>query len=108
MPFVTQQLQGYPGPVVATTDYVRAFAEQIRAFIPAGRLYKVLGTDGFGRSDFRVKLRRHFEVCRHFIVLSALQALCEEGAVPGVTPATMVAAIAKYGIDTDKINPLYA
>ncbi len=108
MPFVAQQLQGHPGPVVATTDYVRAFAEQIRAFIPAGRLYKVLGTDGFGRSDFRVKLRRHFEVCRHFIVLSALQALCEDGIAPLVTSATLATAIAKYGIDTDKINPLYA
>jgi hypothetical protein len=69
--------------VVASTDYMKAFAEQIRAFIPKGRGYKVLGTDGFGRSDFRSKLREHFEVNRHFIVLAALKALSEEGSCAG-------------------------
>jgi pyruvate dehydrogenase E1 component len=65
----------------------------------------VLGTDGFGRSDFRSKLREHFEVNRHYIVVAALKALSEEGKVP----VTQVAeAIKKYGINTDKINPLYA
>jgi hypothetical protein len=61
--------------VVASTDYMKAYAEQIRPFIPKGRTYKVLGTDGFGRSDFRSKLREHFEVNRHFIVVAALKAL---------------------------------
>jgi biotin carboxyl carrier protein len=77
--FVTQQLENTQGPVVASTDYMKAYAEQIRPFIPKGRTYKVLGTDGFGRSDFRSKLREHFEVNRHYIVVAALKALSEEG-----------------------------
>ena len=68
VPYVTGLLQDTDGPIVATTDYMRAFAEQIRAFMPKGRTYKVLGTDGFGRSDSRVKLREFFEVNRHYIV----------------------------------------
>ena len=105
VPFVTQQLGAHAGPVVASTDYMKNYAEQIRAFIPKDRSYKVLGTDGFGRSDFRSKLREHFEVNRHYIVVAALKALADEGAVP----ATKVAeAIQKYGIAADKINPLYA
>jgi pyruvate dehydrogenase E1 component len=105
VPFVAQQLDKHTGPVVASTDYMKAFSEQIRPYIPKGRTYKVLGTDGFGRSDFRSKLREHFEINRHYIVVAALKALSEEGAVP----ATKVAeAIAKYGIKADKINPLYA
>jgi pyruvate dehydrogenase E1 component len=103
--FVAQQLDKHTGPVVASTDYMKAYAEQIRPFIPKGRTYKVLGTDGFGRSDFRSKLREHFEVNRHYIVLDALKALSEEGAVP---VAKVSEAIKKYGIKTDKINPLYA
>jgi pyruvate dehydrogenase E1 component len=105
VPFVAQQLEPYVGPVVASTDYMKAYAEQIRPFIPKGRTYKVLGTDGFGRSDFRSKLREHFEVNRHFIVVAALKALSEEGAVPVEKVAE---AIKKYDIKTDKINPLYA
>jgi pyruvate dehydrogenase E1 component len=65
----------------------------------------VLGTDGFGRSDFRSKLREHFEVNRHYIVLAALKALAEDGAVPASKAAE---AIKKYAIKADKINPLYA
>jgi pyruvate dehydrogenase E1 component len=84
---------------------MKAYAEQIRPFIPKGRTYKVLGTDGFGRSDFRSKLREHFEINRHYIVLAALKALAEEGAVPAAKAAE---AIKKYGIKADKINPLYA
>jgi pyruvate dehydrogenase E1 component len=103
--FVTNQLQPYKGPVIASTDYMKAYAEQIRPFIPKGRTYKVLGTDGFGRSDFRSKLREHFEVNRHYIVLAALKALSEEGAVP---VAKVAEAIVKYGIKADKINPLHA
>jgi pyruvate dehydrogenase E1 component len=108
--FVGQQLEKHTGPVVASTDYMKAYAEQIRPFIPknsdgSGRTYKVLGTDGFGRSDFRSKLREHFEVNRHYIVVAALKALSEEGTVP---VAKVAEAIAKYGIQADKINPLYA
>jgi len=105
VPFVTQQLDKHAGPVVASTDYMKSFADQIRPFIPKGRTYKVLGTDGFGRSDFRSKLREHFEVNRHYIVVAALKALAEEGTVPA---AKVAEAIAKYGINADKINPLYA
>jgi pyruvate dehydrogenase E1 component len=103
--FVAQQLGQHSGPVVASTDYMKAYAEQIRPFMPKGRTYKVLGTDGFGRSDFRSKLREHFEVNRHYIVLAALKALSEEGTVP---VAKVAEAIKKYGIKADKINPLYA
>ena len=109
VPFVAQQLGAYAGPVVASTDYMKSFADQIRAFIPRdkgiSRPYKVLGTDGFGRSDFRSKLREHFEVNRHYVVVAALKALAEEGSVP---VAKVAEAIAKYGIDTKKINPLFA
>jgi len=105
VPFVTQQLAAHAGPVIASTDYMKNYAEQIRAFVPAGRAYKVLGTDGFGRSDFRSRLREHFEVNRHYIVVAALKALADEGALPAQKVAE---AIAKYGIVADKINPLYA
>ena len=96
---------GHAGPVVASTDYMKSYAEQIRPFIPAGRPYKVLGTDGFGRSDFRSKLREHFEINRHYIVVAALKALSEQGSVPA---AKVAEAIAKYGINAGKVNPLYA
>jgi pyruvate dehydrogenase E1 component len=105
VPFVAQQLDKYAGPVIASTDYMKNYADQIRAFIPKGRSYKVLGTDGFGRSDFRSKLREHFEVNRHYIVVAALKALADEGTVPA---AKVAEAIKKYGINADKINPLYA
>jgi pyruvate dehydrogenase E1 component len=105
VPFVEQQLSSSTGPVIASTDYMKAYAEQIRPFVPKGRNYKVLGTDGFGRSDFRAKLREHFEVNRHFIVIAALKALAEDGAVQVQKVAD---AIKKYGINADKINPLYA
>ncbi len=105
VPFVAQQLEKHSGPVVASTDYMKAYTDQIRSFLPKGRTFKVLGTDGFGRSDFRSKLREHFEVNRHYIVLAALKALSEEGTVP---VAKVAEAIKKYGIKTDRINPLYA
>jgi pyruvate dehydrogenase E1 component len=105
VPFVTQQLEKHTGPVIASTDYIKAYTEQIRPYMPKGRSYKVLGTDGFGRSDFRSKLREHFEINRHYIVVATLKSLCDEG----VVPATKVAeAIQKYGIKTDRVNPLYA
>jgi pyruvate dehydrogenase E1 component len=103
LPYVTQLLKDTTGPIVATTDYMRMFAEQIRAYIPNGRTYKVLGTDGFGRSDSRAKLREFFEVNRYYITVAALKSLAEEGKIP----ASVVAdAIAKYGIDPNKPNPV--
>ncbi len=105
VPFVTTQLAPHDGPVVASTDYMKNYAEQIRAFIPKGRTFKVLGTDGFGRSDFRSKLREHFEIDRHYIVVAALKTLADEGTLP---MAKVAEAIKRYGIDADKINPLYA
>jgi pyruvate dehydrogenase E1 component len=104
-PFVTQQLEAYPGPIVASTDYMKVFADQIRPFMPPGRTYRVLGTDGYGRSDSRAKLREHFEVDRHFIVIAALKSLSDEGKLPVEKVAE---AIAKYKINGDKANPAYA
>ncbi len=88
------------GPVIASTDYVRAFSEQIRPYVPAN--YRTLGTDGYGRSDYRRKLRAHFEVDRHFVAVSALKALAEENKIPSRTVAE---ALRKYGIDPAKPNP---
>ena len=98
--WVEQCLAGRAGPVVAATDYMRAFAEQIRPYVTAP--YRVLGTDGFGRSDYRRKLRHFFEVDRHWVTLAALESLAKEGAIPA---AKVAEAIAKYGIDPDKPNP---
>ncbi|MRV71287.1 pyruvate dehydrogenase (acetyl-transferring), homodimeric type [Duganella sp. FT92W] len=103
VPYVTNLLKDTTGPIVATTDYMKAFAEQIRAFIPKDRTYKVLGTDGYGRSDSRAKLREFFEVNRYYIVVVSLKALAEEGKVP---VSTVEQAIAKYGIDANKPNPV--
>jgi pyruvate dehydrogenase E1 component len=75
------------GPIVAATDYVRAVPEQLRSMVPPGRQYATLGTDGFGRSDSRAMLRRHFEVDAAHIVLRALQALADDGALPAEVPA---------------------
>jgi pyruvate dehydrogenase E1 component len=88
------------GPVVATSDWVRAVPEQIRSFVPAR--YRTLGTDGFGRSDGRERLRHFFEVNRFFIAIAALRALSDEGRVP---PAVVRQAIEKYGVDPDKPDP---
>ena len=103
--FVAEQLSKSAGSVVASTDYMKSYADQIRAFIPKDRSYKVLGTDGFGRSDFRSRLREHFEVNRYYIVVAALKALSEDGLLP-VEKVTQ--AIEKYQIDTQKVNPLLA
>jgi pyruvate dehydrogenase E1 component len=103
VPYVTGQLQGSTGPIVATTDYMRMFAEQIRAYMPKGRNYKVLGTDGFGRSDSRAKLREFFEVNRYYVTVAALKALAEDGVI---STSVVAQAIAKYGIDPNKPNPV--
>ena len=98
--YVEQCLAGRGGPVIAATDYVKSYADQIRPYIP-GR-YKVLGTDGFGRSDTREKLRRFFEVDRFYIALAALKALADEGAIQ---TGEVSKAIRLYRIDPDKPNP---
>lgn len=100
MPHVGACLADTRGPVIAATDYMKLYAEQIRAFVP--RAYRVLGTDGFGRSDTREKLRHFFEVDRHWITLAALRALVDEGAVDGGMAAE---AVTKYGLDPNKPNP---
>jgi pyruvate dehydrogenase E1 component len=99
--YVETMLADRPGPVIASTDYMRAFADQIRPFID--RRYAVLGTDGFGRSDYRKALRRFFEVDRHFVTLTALHALAQEGQIP---QERVVEAISKYDIDPEKRNPM--
>ncbi|MDP3030838.1 MAG: pyruvate dehydrogenase (acetyl-transferring), homodimeric type [Rhodocyclaceae bacterium] len=92
------------GPVIAATDYVRLFAEQIRPYVAAiGRRYVVLGTDGFGRSDTREQLRHFFEVDRYWITLASLRALADEGQIE---VARLGEAIRKYGLDPDKPNPV--
>ena len=101
MSHVEKCLLDTDGPVVAATDYVKLFADQIRAYVP--RSYSVLGTDGFGRSDSRQALRKHFEVDRYYIAVAALNALMEDGSV---SFKTVNAAIKKYGIDPNKNNPL--
>jgi len=92
--------KGREGPVVAATDYMKIYADQIREFVPGK--YRVLGTDGFGRSDTREKLRHFFEVDRFYITVAALKALSEDGKIPN---QQIVQAIQKYGIDPEKPNP---
>jgi len=100
VPYVRQLLQKHAGPVVAATDYVRTVPDQIRQWVP-GR-YVTLGTDGFGRSDSRAALRRHFEVDRNYIAVAALKALADEGQVD---PVTVTRAITALGVDPDKPVP---
>jgi pyruvate dehydrogenase E1 component len=107
VPYVTQSLQGRTGPVVAASDYIKTFADQIRPFIPrestgSPRIYRVLGTDGFGRSDSRAKLRHYFEVNRYFVAIAALKALADQGEGK---PKAVADAIRKYGIDPEKADP---
>jgi pyruvate dehydrogenase E1 component len=98
--WVEESLRDHAGPVIAATDYVRAFAEPIRAWVD--RPYTVLGTDGFGRSDTRELLRRFFEVDRAHIAVAALKALADQEALPA---ATVSSAIQKFGIDSDVAAP---
>ena len=100
--YVEQCLSGRKGPVVASTDYMKLFAEQIRQWVPV-KEYKVLGTDGYGRSDSRRKLRDFFEVDRRWVVLAALEALADRGEIERKVVAE---AIVKFGIDPEKRNPL--
>ena len=98
---VEQCLKDRPGPVVAASDYMKIFADQIRAFLPTHN-YLALGTDGFGRSDTRKQLRKFFEVDRHYVAVAALKALADQEAVPR---KKVTEAINKYGIDPEKPNP---
>jgi len=101
--WVEKNLKGSSGPVVAASDYIKTFAEQIRPFIPKGRIFRVLGTDGFGRSDTRERLRDFFEVDRHWVTLAALKALADQGDIKATVVA---AALKKYAIDPNKPNPV--
>jgi pyruvate dehydrogenase E1 component len=103
IPYVEQCLAQHEGPVVAASDYIKTFADQIRPFIPRDRVYWVLGTDGYGRSDTRAKLREFFEVNRYYVTVAALKALADDGVV---TPAAVAQAIRKYGINPEKPNPV--
>jgi len=99
--YLQRALTGCKGPVIAATDYVRAYPNQIRQYLKGS--YKVLGTDGYGRSDLRSQLRRFFEVNRYYIVVAALTALVEEGEVD---VSSLSDAIRKYRIDPEKPNPM--
>ncbi|HET6469855.1 MAG TPA: pyruvate dehydrogenase (acetyl-transferring), homodimeric type [Geminicoccaceae bacterium] len=98
--WVESCLAGREGPVVAASDYMRLFADQIRPYV--SRRFRVLGTDGFGRSDYRKKLRHFFEVDRNWVTVAALETLAKEGTVP---KAKVAEAIRKYGLDPEKPNP---
>jgi pyruvate dehydrogenase E1 component len=101
-PWVTTQLAATDGPIIAATDYIRAWPEQIRAYLPEGRRYLTLGTDGYGRSDTRANLRRYFEVDRFHIAHATLYALAQDGRVPAELAAD---AAARYGIAPDDRHP---
>jgi pyruvate dehydrogenase E1 component len=100
-PYITQLLEDREGPVVIATDYMKTYAEQLRAYVPGG--YTVLGTEGFGRSDSREKLRYFFEVNRHFVVIAALKTLADQGKVKADVVSK---AIKQFGIDPEKADPM--
>jgi len=101
--YVEECLSARSGPVIATTDYMKIYSEQIRAFVPAP--YKVLGTDGFGRSDSREKLRHFFEVNSSFVTVAALHELARQGEIE---IKVVTDAIKKFKLDPEKLNPLFA
>jgi pyruvate dehydrogenase E1 component len=100
VPYITKCLDGHKGPVIASTDYMRICADQVREFVPAS--FRVLGTDGFGRSDTRQSLRRFFEVDRNYVVLATLTELAGKGMF---SAEQLSKAIKDLGIDPDKANP---
>jgi len=100
-PYVRECFGNRKGPFVAATDYVKMVPDQIRQWVP-GR-YIVLGTDGYGRSDSRAQLRKHFEVDRYYVTVAALKALADEGKID---VATVKEAMKKFGIDPNKPNPV--
>lgn len=100
-PYITELLSDVEGPKVIATDYIHAYSEQLRAFIPG--TFTVLGTDGFGRSDTREKLRDHFEVDSRYICVAALSSLVKDGKIE---KSKVVDAMDKYGIDPEKSDPI--
>ncbi len=100
VPYVTRELQGEPGPFIAATDYMKSYADQLREFVPGQ--YVVLGTDGYGRSDTRDKLRKFFEVSREYVVIATLKALSDEGTIEVGVVANAMRAL---GISADKVDP---
>src|SRR5699024_4483596 len=103
VPYVAECLEGHDGPVVAVSEYVRGTADQVRAFVPEGRRFTVLGADGYGRSDTREALREFFEIGHLWIAHAALSALAADGVIPA---SEVTKAIKKYGLDQDKPNPM--
>ena len=101
--YVSACFSDYDGPVIAATDYMTSFADQIRAWVP-GR-YVTLGTDGFGRSDLRTRLRSHFEVDRFHVTIAALKALADEEQIP---VERVSEAMKKYGVDPERPDPMGA
>ena len=99
-PWIETSLEGHDGPVIAATDYMRSFAEQIRPWVDAP--FRVLGTDGYGRSDYRKTLRSFFEVDRHHVALAALTELVKTGEVDASAPQK---AIESYDIDPERPAP---
>jgi pyruvate dehydrogenase E1 component len=99
--YVEQTLANREGPFIAATDYMKTVADQIRQWVPGP--YRVLGTDGFGRSDSRAELRRFFEVDRHYVVVAALKALSDEAKID---KQTVNKAMQAFGIDPEKSNPV--
>ena len=99
--YITQQLEAATGPFIAATDYMKNYVEQLRDFVPGH--FTVLGTDGFGRSDTRTRLRHFFEVNRYFIVVATLKALADEGAIK---VDVVTKAIQTFGLDADKADPM--
>lgn len=102
VPYLTQLLDGHAGPVVVSTDYMKIHADQIRPWV-GNRRFVALGTDGFGQSDTREALRRHFEVDRQFVVLAALKALADDGVLGRDVVAK---ALAEMQIDGEKVDPI--
>lgn len=101
VPYITSQLSDTTGPVVAATDYMRTYADQVRPYL--SQHYVVLGTDGYGRSDMREPLRRFFEVNRYYVAVAALKALADEGQID---VKVVSKAIKQYKIDPEKPNPV--
>tara|TARA_R100001129_G_scaffold134852_1_gene96307 strand:- start:1584 stop:2480 length:897 start_codon:yes stop_codon:yes gene_type:complete len=101
--YITQAMKKAKGPAVAATDYIKLYADQVRAWVPTS--YRVLGTDGFGRSDSRANLRKHFEINPQYIVVAALKELADQG---DIDKKVVAKAIKDYDIDTDKLNPRLA
>jgi pyruvate dehydrogenase E1 component len=103
VPYITTVITEDKGPAIAATDYIKSYADQVRGFIKTS--YRVLGTDGFGRSDSRANLRRHFEVDYAYIVVAALYELAQRGEID---KSVVSEAIKRFDIQADKLNPLYA